>query len=316
MKKVFLKLLLFACLLIIIKLVVNVLMPPYNLKKIIVAKNAQITKLQPDLFFIGSSRLKTGIVPKIINKICVEQQLTSYNLSLDHFTFPYTSAWIKEHLEEHPSIKTIVVEVSFLGKKIIDFEHWWSFSYRGVQLSQNNELKLKMLNSLGKLLDHDIISPLDNLNVFINPGVAEKNTRDGYSPYPKEKTHHFNKINLARIDRLTHAALQPNPDPFQSVSEKIYTLTVDEIQTICSRLGIQLIFIAPPFLMNQAGVDNYHFMAKYLQQKGIPLIYNQDENLYLPKYRYDGNHLNKAGARLFSREIGRQLMTIISDCEF
>ncbi len=145
MKKVFLKLLLLLTILVGIKLTANLLVPSNQLSNLLDLESENITTKQANILFIGSSRIKTAIIPSIIDSIFAEQQLLSYNMGIDHFTLPYSSAWIIDHLKDHPQIKTIVIELSQMGIKILDIKDWWTFSQRGVHSGMSREFKLRAL---------------------------------------------------------------------------------------------------------------------------------------------------------------------------
>lgn len=248
-----------------------------------------------DVLFLGSSHVINGISPIDLFR---EYGITSYNLSMhgnyvasSYYLLKESLAILKKKGRQFP--KAVVLDVYGGNEIVFDLHNAWDsfpLSRTKAEMVRNlvsREDQAAMLVPF--FLYHNRWNELDNEDFRLYPS-----RKYGVQPryevcYPADE-------------------IVTDPKDMEPADEE-KLIYIDRINQLCNSLGIRLILIHIPYSYHPEWQREANAVCQYAQEQGIfckNYMY-QDIGLDFDIDFYDQGHLNAAGMRILTKELGRLL---------
>jgi hypothetical protein len=232
---------------------------------------------------IGSSKVKWGLNDSLVNDVTV---------LADAGQFTYGSIAVLMSLKEHNLLKgkKIFIDLEESDEVKAGFGKWWYFSEAFLEYRYS------------KLPDYEFTKW---------PLIAARVTKDisHFSPN-SEETFHWTPLELRYGDtdrKASKDSIINTARIFQQCAVQFTTPYKNSLLRLCSIIekiereeNCQVFIILLPF--PRSGCTEY-----YREIFGKSEVIDFTKNDYDPKYFYDNNHLNSAGANKFSKEFENEL---------
>jgi hypothetical protein len=299
----------------LIKQLANLISPAYDKRDLdITYKTDQLMEAGVNTLFLGTSRIKRGIIPAVIDSIC--PGLNTYNFGENHFAFPYSCKWVEDHLANLPDLKVLAIELTGVGEKILDLKTWLPYATTCLDPTNGWDYEQKIFATLRECIIEDYLSPLPNINSFLQGRHLPKKGAgmDGDFSVPSDVlTSKEHNLSLVQTNKLTQGAvaLQNTDDSKALAAPSAYRSSIDRLMQQCEAANVQLVLLVPPLFSEEQEVDVYQRLISYVVLKGIPLLSIDHPSLYEGSHRYDYRHFNQRGARLYSEEVGKALKEVL-----
>lgn len=248
-----------------------------------------------DVLFLGSSHVINGVSPI---DLFYQYGITSYNLSM-HGNYVASSYYLlKESLglleqKRRQLPKAVVLDIYGGEESVFDLHNAWdSFPFSNVKVEMVRDLVPKKDQAamlVPFFLYHNRWSELNqkDFQLYVNRmyGVQPR-----YEIcYPADE-------------------IVMNPEDMEEADEKKLDY-VDRIHKLCESKGIRLMVIHIPYSYHPEWQREANFVCNYVEDQGILCrnYMNQDIGLDFELDFYDQGHLNAAGMRTMTTELGRLL---------
>lgn len=248
-----------------------------------------------DVLFLGSSHVINGVSPIDLFR---EYGITSYNLSM-HGNYVASGYYLlKESLEilekkGRPFPKAVVLDI-YGGKEIVFDLHnaWDSFPLC--------RTKAEMAANLVPKDDQ----PAMLVPFFLYHNRWNELSDEDFRLYPSRK---YGVQPRYEVCYPADETVTDSQDMTEADEEKL--LYIDRINQLCKSLGIKLILIHIPYSYHPEQQREANAVCQYAREQGIPSenYMNQDIGLDFDIDFYDQGHLNAAGMRILTAELGRVL---------
>jgi len=150
--------------LMLIKGLANFIIPSAKVLDALTVKEIdQSTEAAFNTLFIGTSRIKRGVIPAVIDSI--NPGMRTYNFGENHFAFPYTCQWLEDHLQDLPKMEMIVVEMTGPGEEILDFKTWYPYALASFDGKDGWSVERKTLAILRENLLKTYFSPITQKHI-------------------------------------------------------------------------------------------------------------------------------------------------------
>ncbi len=248
-----------------------------------------------DVLFLGSSHVINGVSPLDLFR---EYGITSYNLSM-HGNYVASGYYLlKESLEilekKGRSLpKTVVLDIYGDDEIVFDLHNAWD----SFPLSAT---KAEMVRSL--VPKEDQAAMLVPFFLYHNRWNDLRN--EDFRLYPSRK---YGVQPRYEVCYPAAEIVTDSEDMAKAAEEKL--AYIDRINELCESLGIRLILIHIPYSYHPEQQREANGVCRYAQEQGIFCVnyMNQDIGLDFDIDFYDQGHLNAAGMRILTRELGRLL---------
>ena len=280
-----------------------------------------------DTLFVGSSRVYHGITPRVFDSVTAAagKPTRTFNLGINGMQPPESLYVLREVLAMHlPHLRRVFLEIASVGpppdiNNLTMRDIHWRDNQSLVDGARRAFLNAKSAHGLAAFqqLGNDLwssgltyaqnqwnIGRLDlttQLNKVANRlgDVMLGPSSDGYLPV----SHPLAPESLQTLQRNLKAMRdgtlkERETDP---LNEEAYV----RIKNLLAKQGIELVLISAP-----ETVKNYHAWVD--APPGLRLLRFDDPQkhpeLYVPEHRLDSDHVNDAGAQIFTRELAQQYL--------
>jgi len=282
-----------------------------------------------DTVFIGSSRIYHGFSPRLFDAATAAagKPTRTFNLAVNGLMPPESLHIARTLLSMHPPrLRRIFLEIAssrglpdaasptvrdvywqdphalIYGwqRALRDYQtthrkdplsHAWDDILRSARLFSRNQL------NIGRLIPTPAFAslpPEKPADAILGPD------RDGYVPEDHPLTDPERRKLLVAIDAILTGAAKP--DPHDPLNQQGYT----RLRDLAARQGVDLILVMAPVTTR-----DYH--ASQDAPPGAKLLAFDDPArypaLYDPAHRFDFDHLNAAGARIFSQALAQAYLS-------
>lgn len=252
---------------------------------------------QFDVLFFGSSRMLDGVHPM---ELWDEYGLTSYNMA-QHSENTRVSYWQMKNAFQYNKPKVAVVDLSLLHSNMVDNENEEAKSYLHKSLDHMPFSKLKYDALVDLTEGVDIWEYLCPFAMYHNRW-NDLDRNDIYMELPCRK---------GAESRVAIETLQGVEWTTDEIAETVDTVgtKLDDIIALCNENDVQLVFTCMPAV----GVSGNAHMCKilnyiegYAKEQGIPFLNfaKDDDCINYALDFHDASHLNPAGAKKITNEIG------------
>jgi hypothetical protein len=349
MKTFLIKFFLFSSIFFVLNLLPNLFLSPYYGNQVYSEKYSYYKCNQGtfNTLILGSSRLYRQFNPKIFDSVLKEYQTSSFNIAAPATYNPEVYYLYEKLLEktEPNRIKYAIIELQTLRN--INSEnlnttrnyYWHNLKYLNFSikyiLTSNHQFGQKKKELIKKYL---LSYFYKTLNIFyeyktladrksnINKMLIGEN-RDGFYPlsehmndlggnndYKKRLTTFIGDTTVLEemcLNVKKAFSLTSNEKYFNEVHFK----KLNHLIKKSNKKGVHLVFIIPP---RSVSYNELLAIKEKISRNHIIEIANPEKypNLYKVEYSFDGGHLNKKGADLFSEYIARELLNNVfkMDC--
>lgn len=263
-----------------------------------------------DLLVLGSSRAECQFYTPLIDSAT---GLKSFNAGLTGSIMPLTRATLEAYLVHSKAPKYVLLSLdlhSFSDNPdtVYNFPRYFAFL--------ENEKLYDGLKARDKRFTYFKYFPFYSMPYYsaryLNSslrgwtgkrGKYDADFEQGFAPHPQN-------ISLGDLDTMTIPVF--NNFPSALIWEEL-----GKIEAVCKQNGIQLIIVVSPLFHRwEAHVLNYSRVAgqfqKYAKERNLPFIDLSQDPVHMDKKLYaDPAHLNKEGARVFTRHFCAELRQYI-----
>ncbi len=283
--------------------------------------------LNPDTYFIGSSVTNRQIIPSYFDELNGNKKGTSFNLGLDGIMPPFSFYMVEQLMDYDPTIKTIYFELDGFdhmpdGQTYLTTRNKyyltpkWYFSALSYlkNATMSNDSKLGLLKKYTisfyqKIFNigmrPDILKQLNGGNIYGGRLLAKYG--DGFIPFKTNKTK--NTIQRKEIPRNLNLVKGEFSQAFNQTNAKNYNPTfysmINKAIKDTETKNIQLIFLLNGrwFILEPTN-SMVALFNKIPDKNKINLADpNKHPRLYQEKYRWDHDHLNTEGARIYTKKL-------------
>ena len=283
-------------------------------------------ELDPNTYFIGSSVTNRQIIPSYFDELNGDNKGTSFNLGLDGIMPPFTFYMLEGLMDYDPTIKTIYFELDGFdhmpdGQTYLTTRNkyyltpkWYVFALRYLKNATiPNETKLGLLKkytisfyqrvfSIG--MRPEILKQIMKKNVYNGKLLAKYG--DGFMPFKTKKTK--NTIQQKEIPKNLKLVKQAFKQAFKQNSinynPTFYDLINKAIKDAEAK-NIQLIFLLNGRWFILEPTNSMVALFNNIPDKNKINLADPDKypRLYQEKYRWDHDHLNTEGARIYTKKL-------------
>jgi len=269
----------------------------YNLNRYFQSKHP-VSLPQVDFLFLGDSHFERGINPSLIAK--------SANIAVQAEPYIATFHKLKLLLRQNPQIKTVLLSLSFSNLSELneveffdsDFAQYIFRRYYPVwSLDDLNELKFDRQIYYSIFMRNMLLFPKKHhFSDFLGGFTEDRKTVDETKDKANLLKHFVRKGKALEVSKLSKAYLFKIVGLFKKNEAQLENLIV-----IIPPLHPKYLSSIP-----QNHLDSFNQTVKKLRESGVSVwderaLYGEDA-LFV-----DYDHLNSAGARLFSLEISKRL---------
>lgn len=285
---------------------------------------------QINALFVGSSKTRHHIMPKVFDSLCVNTGISSYNLGSNGMFAPATYKIAEELLlDENIELDYLLIEFGFVQdlQRYMGSEksyYWITPSYWSSTMSMlyhsdlSNEDKLSLSYQYSKILVNKYMSfgeltMLDRRNlVGIDKNlIDEKNL--GYNSLENDL-----KINKTKSLLKSRDVFLKDTTLLSTLYEKQFSKnlissnaglskTIQEILNVGNEKGVQVIFV----LQSNGQIEEIKNVFNEIPVEN-KIDLSQVPEFYQADYHFDNGHLNDNGARLFTIKLYEQFAKIIN----
>jgi hypothetical protein len=282
-----------------------------------------------DTVFIGSSRVRRQISPKVFDATTAELGMPSrsFNFGLDGMGHPELPYVVDELLKLQPrGLREIVIELTRFGREFnrifppdsLRTIHWHTYRYTAstCRAVWQDPAGPRLMERLSRILQHLSVCAVRELNLGRGAAWCQAHLELPLPPAPArvalgpEGNGFFQvpdrfppgKIPAYRSQLAEWASRRGAPveqDPaFQSATR--------EMLAKLHRRGIRITIVVMPRIFPQPP-----WVPEFAPGEGLVLRFDDLEKeaaLYNPAARYDAQHLNAEGAKLFTRALAQRLV--------
>ena len=261
-----------------------------------------------DMLFIGSSRMHVHYNIQIIDSIT---KLTSYNFGVEGGNLLETNLWLQVYLQSHKAPKAIVLDIPVFA---FDIEHRPFFNPTIYFPYLNNDI---IYSTIAKYKKIGLYQYLPFLELMEVDDYNKFNALKGLGGTKEELASHFSYNGYAdNGDNILKPSTNP---PRDTTTYKITEAGINLFNAIidsCLKKNIKLILSYSPeyfdtdysnrkdffSLINNAALKNN---LPFFDFRNAPICH--DSTLFA-----NPGHLNKYGADVFSRDIGRKIQQLVN----
>jgi hypothetical protein len=285
--------------------------------------------------FIGSSFTKRSIIPEIIDSICMNYQVKSFNLGAPH-TFPPETFYYCNYLIKNNNVKTIFIELfpyKFCIQEEIMTENYYFFNlktqfiyqlnnffqprnFKNWEINANNiiipiKYSLYNLSNVDFLTQISLYKSENNFKTIVK-SQQQGMSKSGFVPFKGEKdsTQKQNNEALGQNMMIFSKIAQQN-DTELNRAQITYYKNITELNNRCKQKGIEILWVLPPGMKTDALNFILPIFKLIESSKKInmadPLKYRE---FYHNNLFYDKVHLNLAGAKNYSKFIANEYIAL------
>lgn len=264
-----------------------------------------------DVLFIGSSLSKNNIDPFVFDSV---KGSNSYNFGFYGAKINHSRMMVSRYLHSgHPAPKEIILllepyildSLSKINFPIQYYPYYEDTAIYNYVSKYDPEIKLiKRFPFIGITKYNDYLKSLGLTGVFF-PGRTTSAPTKGFEP--------LNGSHIAEVERTAVLTDDPLNMPLKHVTKEGLQC-LEDICKMCLNANVRLVFVMPPTFLSEKIRKKYDvrkfeealqpFLAKYnvtlLDHTGIDLC--KKGELF-----FDGHHLNKTGAGLYTRILANAL---------
>ena len=280
--------------------------------------------------FIGSSKTHYQVIPHLFDSLVNAHspvKIHSYNFGIDGM-LPPESFYIYKLLLQNDSLslKNVIIELDFI--KTDDTRNmftWRGFywanqdtyrDYAAALLASKFSARFKAFNLVTlNIMAAENLYNLSKFNAYLD-FISHRSQNDtdagraGFEPLPHPKL--FSNAVQSAIDKTRDASVNGFANYNRWALAKpnqAYAGYLHSLLDVSKKKGIRLIFMLPP----QWDANQYRELFPVLKtipngNKIIMAGLAGHPYLFTEKYLFDGDHLNGAGAALFTKDIARQFI--------
>lgn len=295
-------------------------------------------KLEPNIYFLGSSVSNRQIMPTLFDSIVGAENLSSFNLSIDGTMPPNHFHLLENLINTDNSIDYILMELDGFDhmperhfgttfSKYYFTPRWYSWSMVNLLGSSTIDIRQKlfmtykytrsMLESLFFIgMRYEAIKSIHDRNSFSYRVL--KRYGDGFmyfnTKFTENELQSKEKSKLISNAKLAYEKAYKKPKD-QLNSNGIYKRLLKKHLQLCDEKGIKLIFILNPRHSVLISAEELLDVKYSLPENDVidladPNKYNE---LYNEELRYDADHLNNEGAIIFTTKLAQQFINTHSN---
>ena len=285
----------------------------------------QENKLDPNLYFIGSSISNRQIMPTLFDSIIGDPQLESFNLSVDGTMPPHHFYLFDNLIKEDKTIEHVFMELDGFdhmpqrhfkttSSKFYLSPKWFGFSVLNLALSRTIAIEQKLFMSYKYLrsffenlffvgMRYDALKAVFGRSTFSYRVI--KRHSDGFMYFNTNYTE--NKVQLAEKDKILSGTISRFSEayakkPHELKTNFVYKTLLKRYLQKANKNGINLHFILSPRSNVLISAEELLDIRNSLPQGKVidladPIKYR---DLYNTKLRFDADHLNGQGAKLYT----------------
>lgn len=345
MKKKFVsKVLFFLAIFLIARLVVLFFAPkfiPYHWGNPWVSTKMQLlesSKMKPNVYFFGSSRIYRQINPKCFDSLANQthnQPIRSFNMGAPATFVPQTyylySHFLGSNLAENAKVVFMeLTPIDPIGEELMHQErtnYWLNTNQMGFVYSSMSKDKSLSLSQKAARLYRYTISYFESVlgighygEEITNSGYYDVSflgkNKDGFYPLEDEVTAKGTTELTARRDKFKPAELKDRAyksalyyDKISEKYDKIHLKKINQLIADSKIKGIQLIFLVSPRSTNQAIIN----LAHQIPSKNCIDLSNSKKypEFYSMQNSFDIGHLNTEGSNIYTSKIFTEYLKII-----
>ncbi len=268
--------------------------------------------------FVGSSLTYRGIDPKIIDFMCADQNIVSYNLGEPNRIAPETFASVLYLIQNAASIKYIVVELQQL--KMPTNTSADLFSPRLQHFVVNY--------SIGHLRHGHVIPAYNSVKAFLTntfvckSALTEKTFKTGKKKEEYAGFRYFHSDNTNSLELLRRERMLMNPPDvihnknlFAELIEKpnvkydeVYLDSCIKLAEMAAEKEVQVYYYLPYGITKRGAVNLMPVLDRIPSKYKLEVHRNSEwTSLFNLDFHWDRIHLNQEGSHLYSRLLGSHL---------
>ncbi len=269
------------------------------------------TPVNADVLVCGSSRAAVHISPRILDSVLGSN---SYNIGLSGWGFHMQHTMFKVYMRHNkkPAYVVQVIDAMLLMDREDFYEYEIFLPYATDTLISRATKHYK-----GSFTLMEMYFPLFKYNNHIPLAWKGLRMYMGIGADDKAKTYKGYYANDTRWDGSFERFRKANPGKFTFKQDTSVVKEFKEFLTYCKENGIQVVMVYTPAYYEQQlmtkNMDEVKALYQhYAAQYKIPLLdYTSDSLCYDKKYFYNSQHLNKAGAEIFSYKLAVDIKKLI-----
>lgn len=116
-------------------------------------------------------------------------------------------------------------------------------------------------------------------------------------------------------DMTGHAALPPEPPTSPKEIDPLKAKYLNRLVQDCKQQGTKLVFFVSPLYGCARRSEYFVAISRLCRKNGIPLFYHENDHHYVfnPRLFKDASHLNETGAEQYTRQVIRELRSLGAD---
>lgn len=272
-----------------------------------------------DTLFLGSSRVRRQISPRIFDETtaALGKPTHSFNFGLDGLGHPELPYVVDRILERKPrALREVVIELARFGREFNNVNppdslraihyHTYRYTWLLCRAVWRDPAHPAIAARLAGVAEHLGVCARRELNLGLGalkwmPASAGPDglgpTKDGFFPVPQK----FPPAKLAEYQRLLAAMASRKNAPI--AHDPVFEEATETMFAKLRAQGIEITVVVMPRIFPE---------PPWVPQNGVHVIRFDDPEkeaaLFDPAARYDAQHLNADGAKIFTQELARRFV--------
>jgi hypothetical protein len=260
-------------------------------------KNIVFNKNEISILFIGSSRVKRSVNPKIITK---KTNRKTYNLGINEATFNQNII-LAEYFTQQKGKKIIIIELSPNIKKIpVTF------------IKASNEIHPDLINFqkiIALYSETDFVTTINNLNNYLFTKLSIQESVKNITKSKKEELIGYVAEEVNNYNELESFISAKNYSISNEIDINEYISKINYLIDLASQNNTQIKFVVP-LTYNQEAEKAIVFSIFNAIKDENKIKYSKDfiNQIRKTEYLFDKNHFNAKGAKVYSNLISEYLI--------